>query len=65
MKLLERKKPGSRRVAGYLMAVVGFLMLLSNALGYLFGWNQEGTPFLIFGLVLVVTGMNLARKTPA
>ena len=65
MKLLQRKNLGSRRLAGYLMAVVGFLMLFSNALGYLFDWNRESTPFLISGLVLVVTGMNLVRKTRA
>ena len=62
MKLVDKSKLANRRVAGYFAAVVGFLMLVSNALGYLLDWPRDHTPFLIIGLVLVVTGINLAKS---
>ena len=53
---------GGKKAAGYMMAVVGLLMILVNALDYLLDWNGEYVALLIIGLVLVVTGMNLSRK---
>ena len=52
---LHRKK-----TAGRLMAAVGFLMVLANALDYLLGWDVNLVPLMIIGLVLVVTGINLS-----
>ena len=44
------------------MAGIGLLMILVNALNYVLDWDGEFMPLMIIGLVLVVTGMNLAKK---
>jgi len=44
------------------MAGIGLLMILANALNYMLGWGGQFLPLMIIGLVLVVTGMNLAIK---
>jgi len=55
-------KQNGKKTAGYVMAGVGFLMILVNALDYLLGWDGEFMPLMIIGLVLVVSGMNLSRR---
>jgi hypothetical protein len=57
----EQSQQG-RKTSGYLMAGVGFLMILANAVNYLLDWGRQMTPLMIIGLVLVVTGMNLAKR---
>jgi membrane protein implicated in regulation of membrane protease activity len=52
-----------REISGYIMAVVGFVMILINALSYLFGWTWKSPAFTILGLVLIVIGAKTARKT--
>ena len=52
-----------REISGYIMAVVGFVMILINALSYLLGWNLKSPAFTILGLVLIVIGAKTARKT--
>jgi hypothetical protein len=53
-----------QQISGYIMAAVGFVMILMNALSYLFGWDQKSPAFTILGLVLIVTGAKTARKIP-
>ncbi len=60
--MTDSPRQDSKKTAGYVMAGVGFLMILVNALDYLLGWEGEFMPLMIIGLVLVVTGMNLSRK---
>ena len=45
------------------MAVVGFVMILINALSYFLGWTWKSPVFTILGLVLIVIGAKTARKT--
>ena len=52
-----------REISGYIMAVVGFVMILINALSYLLGWNLKSPAFTILGLVLIVIGAKTARKS--
>jgi membrane protein implicated in regulation of membrane protease activity len=52
-----------REISGYIMAVVGFVMILINALSYLFGWTWKSPAFTILGLVLIVIGAKTSRKT--
>jgi membrane protein implicated in regulation of membrane protease activity len=52
-----------REISGYIMAVVGVVMILINALSYLFGWTWKSPAFTILGLVLIVIGAKTARKT--
>jgi len=54
---LSRKK-----TTGQVMAAVGFLMILLNALDYLFGLDGNLIPLLIIGLVLVVNGMSFSAN---
>jgi len=51
-----------RKTAGYVIAGIGFLMILANALEYLLGWDTEFTPLMTIGLVLVVSGMSLSAR---
>lgn len=55
-------KSGRKWLAGRLMATLGFLMILANALDYLLGWGGKLIPLLIIGLVLVVTGLSLSTR---
>ena len=52
-----------REISGLIMAVVGFVMILINALSYLLGWTWKSPVFTILGLVLIVIGAKTARKT--
>ncbi len=45
------------------MAVVGFVMILINALSYLLGWDLKSPAFTVIGLVLVVIGARTAGKS--
>jgi len=53
---------GRKRVAGRLIATVGFLMILVNAFDYVLGLDGNLTPLLVIGLVLVVTGLSLSTR---
>jgi hypothetical protein len=53
-----------QQISGYIMAAVGFVMILMNALSYLLGWDLKSPAFTILGLVLIVTGAKTARKIP-
>jgi membrane protein implicated in regulation of membrane protease activity len=52
-----------QQISGYIMAGVGFVMILVNALSYLLGWELKSPAFTILGLVLVVTGARTAGKS--
>ena len=51
-----------KKTAGYLIAGTGFLMILANALDYLFDWGATLMPLFIIGIALVVTGMGLSAR---
>jgi len=61
-RMTNNTKQNSKKNAGYVMAGIGLLMILANALNYMLGWGGQFLPLMIIGLVLVVTGMNLAIK---
>jgi hypothetical protein len=50
-------------ISGYIMATVGFVMILINAFSYLLGWNLKSPVFTIPGLVLIGIGAKTARKS--
>jgi hypothetical protein len=52
-----------RQMSGYIMAAGGFVILMINALSYLLGWNLKSPAFTILGLVLIVIGAKIARKS--
>jgi hypothetical protein len=44
------------------MAVLGFALLLFNALGYIFQWETRSPAASILGIVLLGAGLALARR---
>ncbi len=52
-----------QKTAGYIMAGVGFVMILISILSYLLNWELKVPSFGIIGLVLVVIGTWTARKS--
>jgi hypothetical protein len=52
----------SKKIAGNIVSVVGFLMILANALDYVLGWDANLVPLLIIGLVLVAVGLGLSTN---
>lgn len=40
--------------SGYIMADVGFVMLLANAFSYIFDWNIKSPAFTVLGLIFVL-----------
>lgn len=53
----------NNQLQGYAMAIIGLLLLLYNALSYIFGWESRNSALTILGLVFVVIGMKRARKS--
>lgn len=47
---------------GYIMAGVGFVMILLSAFSYIFQWGFGNPAFSALGLVFVLIGMKIARR---
>lgn len=58
----EPSKNPHRKTAGQVIAGLGLVMILANALGYLLAWPADLMPLLIIGLMLVAVGVNLASS---
>jgi hypothetical protein len=52
----------NQKVSGYIMAGIGFVMLLVNASGYLFHLDVKSPALTVMGLVFVVVGMKKAKQ---
>jgi hypothetical protein len=52
-----------RRISGYIMATAGFVMILVNALSYIFHWDLKSPAFTILGLILIVIGARTAQRS--
>ncbi|MFZ5390784.1 MAG: hypothetical protein ACOZAJ_00725 [Patescibacteria group bacterium] len=46
-----------QKISGYIMAVIGFIMLVTNAIAYLFHLGFKSPPLTVIGIVFVVIGM--------
>ncbi len=44
------------------MAIIGFAMLLINALSYIFGWDIKSTAMSVLGIVFVLIGLKKAKN---
>lgn len=58
----EPSKNPHHKTAGRVIAGLGLVMILANALGYLLAWPADLMPLLIIGLILVAVGVNLASS---
>lgn len=52
----------NKRIMGYIMTLIGFTLLLFNAIGYLLNGYTSKAAFTIFGLFFVISGLKLVRK---
>jgi hypothetical protein len=52
-----------KKVAGYITAIIGFLMIVFSALNYLFGWNMQTSGITVIGIVCIVIGTGIVKKT--
>jgi hypothetical protein len=52
-----------RLIAGYIMAIAGFFMILINALSYILPGDLKSPAFTILGLVLIVIGARTAQRS--
>jgi len=57
------KNMNKQKVSGYVMAVVGFVMLAINATSYIFGLDFRHPALTVMGLVFVTIGGGMIRKT--
>jgi protein-S-isoprenylcysteine O-methyltransferase Ste14 len=51
-----------QRMIGLVLAAVGMLLLVLNAIDYLLGWNQIGSWMSAIGMMLAVIGAGLAHR---
>jgi hypothetical protein len=52
-----------RIISGYIIAIAGFVMILINALSYIFQGYLRSPAFTLPGLVLIVIGARTARRS--
>lgn len=51
------------KYSGYFMAITGFLMLVINAVSYIFKYGMNSPVIVILGIMFVVIGMMTIRKS--
>ncbi|MFA5108746.1 MAG: hypothetical protein WC492_04420 [Candidatus Micrarchaeia archaeon] len=51
-----------RKIAGYVMAIIGFLFILYTVLNYSLGWNLDVPPAAI-GIVFLGAGIAIVKKS--
>ena len=60
--MIKSKEDKQQKISGYFMAIVGFIMLLINAIGYIFNLDIKHPALTVMGIVFVVIGMGRVRK---
>jgi len=56
-------KTDNKNISGYIMAIVGFVMLVITAIAYLFHLDFKAPVLSIMGIVFVVIGTGIVRKS--
>jgi hypothetical protein len=57
---MDQKK--TNKILGLTMALIGFAMIVFNALNYIFGWDFKNPAFTVLGLVFVLIGLKQTRS---
>jgi len=52
----------NKKVQGLIMAIVGFIMILINAVGYIFNLEVKSSALTILGIIFVVIGMKMQKE---
>jgi len=50
------------KINGYIMAIVGFVLILLSALNYIFHWNLIAPALGTMGIIFVAVGMMTSRR---
>jgi hypothetical protein len=50
-----------QKLSGFMMAVIGFVLIVINALNYIFGWEM-GATLGVIGIVFLAVGMKTIKK---
>ncbi|MGY4884892.1 MAG: hypothetical protein ACP5NZ_04915 [Nanobdellota archaeon] len=51
-----------QKLSGLVMFIIGFIILLVNAAGYIFNLNIKSPSLTVIGLVFVVIGMRIVKN---
>ncbi|MFH1248991.1 MAG: hypothetical protein V1660_02475 [archaeon] len=51
-----------QKISGYVMALVGFALILMNAISYVFDLDMKSSALSIIGIVFVAIGMRIIKK---
>jgi hypothetical protein len=62
-KQLILKNMSKAKISGYVMAITGFVLILINALDYIFNWGLETPIFGMLGIIFIAIGMKNVRKS--
>jgi hypothetical protein len=52
-----------KKIAGYITAIIGFIMILYSALNYVLGWNIQANVFGAIGIICLAIGMGIVKKS--
>lgn len=50
------------KTQGIIMVIVGFMMLLTNAFGYILDWDIKNPAFTVLGLIFIIIGLKKVRE---
>lgn len=51
-----------KKVLGYLIAIIGFILILISAINYIFSLNFQTTALFVIGIVFIIFGMGIVKK---
>ncbi|MFA6022622.1 MAG: hypothetical protein WC781_00880 [Candidatus Pacearchaeota archaeon] len=51
----------NNKISKYIMVIIGFIMLLINAISYIFNLDITSPAMVVLGLVFVVIGMKISN----
>lgn len=52
----------NQKIMGYVLIAVGFAMIISNAIGYIFDYGIKSPAFTVLGLVFMLIGLKRVKK---
>lgn len=53
---------GTKKIGGYVLTVIGSIMILFNAVNYIFGLKLD-VPSAAIGIVLLAVGIGIVKKS--
>jgi hypothetical protein len=53
----------NKKIAGIIITVIGFIMILISALNYIFKWEMMTTAYTAIGIVNIAIGAGLIKRS--